>query len=837
MGLSVREFYVFYQGVDHTVMKRAIGLALGMFLASAAAWAQSAVSVKVGLSITGPVFYVDGQAYDTQQIFLWPIGSKHIVQFLVSVNPQGADLPFQASNGDTTHWTFGGWTANTGLLTPNGATDQTITATPTLTSLIGQIATTYRVTIKFYNDLPNTLVANCAAPGNPVQDVTRYGIVYVNGVCYNGTVDVFLPAGVVTVDAFPFPGYVFAGWYVPGYPTNSYLGQVNITYAMTIAANFQPAKRVFFRSNPPGLSVYVDHTLIPLTPAPPTSVLPASSYDPYCDPNYTRLPPNAPLWYTPLCTGQFDFLPGSVHVLAAPVSQQDKAAKYWVFKNFSNGLGQNSNYVTDSRLDLVDTVTANFVPGVLSTIITNPSGLPVTVDGRSNWPSNNFIWGEGETHTISAATQVDAKGRKFRFMGWSDKGDSSHTITVPVGSQGLSAAANYQILGQVQVTSNPPGLNLTVDGAPCTTPCTYDKPAGSTLAVSVPATVPSTPFSRYDLDSLTGGTGTSATVTFTQDVQMVAASYHASFLLVTNSTPAGAATYKFSPASTDSFFPDGTQVTVTAVAKGGYKFIRWNGDLSGTFSGGTLTMSGPHDITAILGVVPFIPAAGIKNAAGDTPDGSVAPGSVVSIYGSNLADSFQIGPSNPLAQSIGDVTVTLNDRILPLMFVSPGQINAQMFSDLAEGDYTLVAHRVGQPDVKGQFTIHRDAPALFTQPASDGTLQVVALHADGSAVTMDKPAQSGETITVFGTGFGPYDQPVVDGFAISGTGVWNVVDPVSLAVGAQVVQPNSAIAAAGLIGITTVQLTLPSGMPAGAPLDLSVTVNGKPSATTRLPVQ
>ena len=72
-------------------MKRAIGLALGIFIASAAAWAQSAVSVKVGLSANGPVFYVDGQQYNTQQIFLWPVGSKHIVQFLVSINPPKTD--------------------------------------------------------------------------------------------------------------------------------------------------------------------------------------------------------------------------------------------------------------------------------------------------------------------------------------------------------------------------------------------------------------------------------------------------------------------------------------------------------------------------------------------------------------------------------------------------------------------------------------------------------------------------------------------------------------------------------------------------------------------------
>jgi len=78
---------------------------------------------------------------------------------------------------------------------------------------------------------------------------------------------------------------------------------------------------------------------------------------------------------------------------------------------------------------------------------------------------------------------------------------------------------------------------------------------------------------------------------------------------------------------------------------------------------------------------------------------------------------------------------------------------------------------------------------------------------------------------------------VVDGFAIPLVGVWNVVDPISISVGNQVVQPKSAVAAAGMVGITVVQLTLPNAMDASAPLDLSVTVNGKQSTSTRLPIQ
>src|SRR5205085_10304310 len=124
----------------------------------------------------------------------------------------------------------------------------------------------------------------------------------------------------------------------------------------------------------------------------------------------------------------------------------------------------------------------------------------------------------------------------------------------------------------------------------------------------------------------------------------------------------------------------------------------------------------PRSINAMVDKVPFITPAGIQNAASPTPDGNVAPGSIITIYGENLASSIKIGPNNPLSQTLADVTVTVADRLLPLFFVSPGQINAQVPSDLPDGDYVLQVHATGQADVIGQFTISRNAPGIFLQP-------------------------------------------------------------------------------------------------------------------------
>ena len=107
--------------------------------------------------------------------------------------------------------------------------------------------------------------------------------------------------------------------------------------------------------------------------------------------------------------------------------------------------------------------------------------------------------------------------------------------------------------------------------------------------------------------------------------------------------------------------------------------------------------------------------------------------------------------------------MTINNSILPLLFVSPQQINAQLPSSLTDGTYTLEVQNTGQPEISGTLTVARNAPGLFPSVVGS-TAYAMAFHADGSMVTTTSPAAAGETISFLGTGFGPYKTPVFDGF-------------------------------------------------------------------------
>jgi uncharacterized protein (TIGR03437 family) len=315
--------------------------------------------------------------------------------------------------------------------------------------------------------------------------------------------------------------------------------------------------------------------------------------------------------------------------------------------------------------------------------------------------------------------------------------------------------------------------------------------------------------------------------------QILTASYQAFYKLSTSSQPANQAAFTLLPSSADGFYADGTQISVTAVPQNGFRFKQWAGDLSGTSLTSSVTISAPRSAVAIMDGFPFVSA--VKNAAGDTPSGTVGPGSDIAIQGVNLAAGVLTPPDGQPSQAIDDVDVTLNDRLLALFYVSPQQINAQLFSDLADGDYTLIVHRTGQPDAGKTFTVRKNSPGLFQWYPAQGDPTVAAFRENGTMLTADNPAALNETISIYGTGFGLYDRPLTDGFPTP-DGDWNLVDPIQVTVDGQTYTPVSARAANGLAGMAVLRVKLTGALPSGL-INIKVTVNNVDSNTSKLPVK
>ena len=142
--------------------------------------------------------------------------------------------------------------------------------------------------------------------------------------------------------------------------------------------------------------------------------------------------------------------------------------------------------------------------------------------------------------------------------------------------------------------------------------------------------------------------------------------------------PGEGRTLNLRPASADGFYPADTDVTIIAETKPGFRFRRWDGDLTGTFRSGVVNMSMSRLVRAMLDKVPYVAPTGVRNAAADLPDPGVAPGLIAIYGGKSRRRRTKLGSSNPLAQSLGGTVVLVEDRLLPLIYVSPDQINAQL---------------------------------------------------------------------------------------------------------------------------------------------------------------
>jgi uncharacterized protein (TIGR03437 family) len=797
--------------------------------------AQSSGTVSISTVPNGARFSVDGQVYNQAITLVWPAGSKHLLAFLVdpSLPGQPANASVQTSADGAIKYAFTGWVDNAALLVPTGDPIQTITADPRITSLKATLAPSYRVLLSFFNsqDPADTgLAPNCGAPGVIPSGQVRPGVVFVGSQCYWSSAAVFVPAGsALSINAFPYPGFVFVGWSMNSGAVNPYLSKITVNGPMTLGPQFSPGKRIHFLTAPLGLKVLIDHSEIPTRSINDLSAV--------CPTNESQ--PVAPLSGFPaLCFGDFDFAPGSTHVIAGVSPQLDLFGKWWVFDVWSNGAAANSAYTVDSNTANADLLTAKFVPGAQVSLLTNPTGLKLSVDGRQNWASYNFIWGMNSVHQVSApANQFDAKGRQYTFQAWSNGSGAAQTLNVDQSAvdNGLRVTASYSALNRVVVQSSPPGLTLQVDGTSCQTPCNIDRTSGTQLRITAPAQVPMGEGTRLDFTSWSDGGASDHTLAVNQDSTTITANYTNSYRLATASDPANGVSFQFTPSSSDGFFPQNTQVTVSASPNAGFKFRRWGGDLAGTFPTMPLMMSGPRAVVAQMDTVPYIAPAGVRNAAGDTPSSAVAPGSIITIFGENLSPTLEVGRVNPLSQAIAGVTVTVDDRILGLLFVSPKQINAQVPSNLPDGDYTLAVHSTTQADVSATFTVRRDAPGLFFQSA-DSQQYAIALHEDGSLVTPENPAKAGETLALLGTGFGPYKGIVIDGF-FPPEPAPVLMDSVTVSAGDQSPVQASAGAALGYTGVAATKFRVPDGLPAGANVALKVTVNGTDSNTVTLPIQ
>jgi uncharacterized protein (TIGR03437 family) len=219
---------------------------------------------------------------------------------------------------------------------------------------------------------------------------------------------------------------------------------------------------------------------------------------------------------------------------------------------------------------------------------------------------------------------------------------------------------------------------------------------------------------------------------------------------------------------------------------------------------------------------PAISTGGIVNAAGF--QSSITSGSWVAITGTNLCSTTRIWNANDFSnngqtepQKLEDVTVTMGGLPAYVYYVSGTQINVQA-PTLPPGPVNVTVSNVNGTSQSVTATVAAVSPAFFLwngkyAVATRPDFTYVGPPGLFSSVTTT-PAKPGDTIILWGTGFGATTPAIPPGTLTPSTSA-TLNDPVTVTVGGKSAQYVSGALTPGDAGLYQIAIKIPSDAPNG----------------------
>ncbi|HWQ32378.1 MAG TPA: FG-GAP-like repeat-containing protein [Blastocatellia bacterium] len=221
--------------------------------------------------------------------------------------------------------------------------------------------------------------------------------------------------------------------------------------------------------------------------------------------------------------------------------------------------------------------------------------------------------------------------------------------------------------------------------------------------------------------------------------------------------------------------------------------------------------------------------------------------SIASVFGSGLATETQIATSQPLPDKLAGVSVKVTDRLgaerlAPLFFVSPLQINYQIPSGTATGPALITVIRNGSVVSSGTSEITAISPGLFTADASgSGLAAALALRVkpDNSLVyepvTQFKQAQNRFTAVPIDLGSAS-DQVFL---VLFGTGLRHSssLSAVKATIGGVEAEVTYAGSQNGFVGLDQINVRIPRSLAGRGEVEVGITADGKAANPVRVNIR
>jgi trimeric autotransporter adhesin len=270
-----------------------------------------------------------------------------------------------------------------------------------------------------------------------------------------------------------------------------------------------------------------------------------------------------------------------------------------------------------------------------------------------------------------------------------------------------------------------------------------------------------------------------------------------------------------------------SQVTVTATAQIPAEKLQGQVQIKGAFQ----TYTQP----------PVIGSGAIVNAASFAAQAPLAPGSLITLFGSNLAQSQGTASSVPLPLNLAGSSLLLAGKSAPLLFANNGQVNAIVpYGVAVNTPQQVVVSSSSSISVPQSVILAAAAPGIFTVNASgQGQGIIVGVDANGNQPIADaaNPVKAGQPIVIYCTGLGEVNPAVPTGTAAPLTQISKTIEPISVTVGGITADVLFSGLTPGFVGLYQVNATVPTGVAPGSQVPVTLTGAGQQSMPVTIAVQ
>jgi uncharacterized protein (TIGR03437 family) len=265
------------------------------------------------------------------------------------------------------------------------------------------------------------------------------------------------------------------------------------------------------------------------------------------------------------------------------------------------------------------------------------------------------------------------------------------------------------------------------------------------------------------------------------------------------------------------------------------------------FGGSTTNQagSGANNYVQIYQPATIPSISDVISASGFGGFSSVAPGSWIEIYGTALASETRgwtgadfNGLNAPTA--LDKTSVTIGGQSAFIDYISPGQVNVQVPSTVGTGTQPVVVTTAEGGSAPYMVAVNATQPGLLSPTSFNigGIQYAVALFSDGVTYVLpagaipgiaSQPAKPGDTITLYGVGFGPVTPNIPAGQIVGETNA--LLGSLHVFFGGVAATLPYAGLAPNFVGLYQFDVVVPD-VPAGNATPLTFTLDGTPGTQT-----